>query len=229
MTDPTFDRQFTAWLEERAQPHAPTGLAADIVERTARTRPRPAWRIPERWFTMPTSIRLALVPRGLLLLLTLWLILALTVAGAAIGGRVTFAQALQVPAPVTGPAANGLIAFERAGDIYVIEPDGSDERALIVAPGFQTAPSWSRDGTRIAYWSASTDESPWDLMVANADGSKSGPSAPRVAWAGRSWSTPGLPTRPGSSRRSRSRWRLAMTSSSSRQTAAATRSSQRRQ
>jgi hypothetical protein len=164
MTDPTLDRTFTAWLEERAQPHAPTGLAADIVERTARTRPRPAWRIPERWFSMPTTIRLALIPRDLLLILALWLILALTVAGAAIGGRITFTRAV-LPAPVSGPAANGLIAFERDSDIWVVEPDGSGERPLIASPGIQLAPSWSRDGTRIAYWSAETDAGPWDLVV----------------------------------------------------------------
>jgi hypothetical protein len=92
MTDPAFDRQFSAWLEERAQPHAPTGLEADIVEQTARTRPRPAWRVPERWFSMPTTIRLALIPRTLLMLFALWLILTLTIAGAAIGGRLTFAR-----------------------------------------------------------------------------------------------------------------------------------------
>jgi Tol biopolymer transport system component len=119
---------------------------------------------------MPTTIRLALVPRGLMLLLVLWLILALTVAGAAIGGRLTFAKAVMVPAPVTGPAANGLIAFERDGDIFVVEPDGTDEQPLITEPGVQLAPSWSRDGTRIAYWSAATDAGPWDIMVANADG-----------------------------------------------------------
>jgi hypothetical protein len=169
MTDPTLDRTFTAWLEERAQPHAPTGLAADIVERTARTRPRPAWRIPERWFSMPTTIRLALIPRDLLLILALWLILALTVAGAAIGGRITFTRAV-LPAPVSGPAANGLIAFERDSDIWVVEPDGSGERPLIASPGIQLAPSWSRDGTRIAYWSAETDAGPWDLVVEDGDG-----------------------------------------------------------
>jgi dipeptidyl aminopeptidase/acylaminoacyl peptidase len=171
MTDPTFDRTITAWLEERAQPHAPTGLAADIVQRTAQARPRQAWQIPERWFSMPTTIRLALVPRGLVLLLALWLILALTVAGAAVGGQLTFSRAI-LPAQVTGPAANGLIAFAREGDIWVVEPDGSDERALIVAPGVQAAPSWSRDGTRIAYRSAPTDAGPWDILVADADGSE---------------------------------------------------------
>ena len=169
MTDPSFDRRFTAWLDERVQPHAPTGLAADIVERTARSRPRPAWRIPERWFTMPTSIRLALIPRGLLLLFALWLIVSLTVAGAAIGGRLTFTQAV-LPPPVTGPAANGLIAFERESDIYVVEPDGSAERPLVAGPALEGGPSWSPDGTRIAYQSSAAEGAPTDLMVANADG-----------------------------------------------------------
>jgi Tol biopolymer transport system component len=170
MTDPTFDRQFTAWLEERAQPHAPTGLAADIVERTARSRPRPAWRVPERWFSMPTTIRLALIPRGLLLIFALWLILSLTIAGAAIGGRLEFTQAVLPPAPVTGPTANGLIAFERDGDIFVVEPDGTGERPFIASPGIESGPDWSPDGTRIAYQSSAAEGAPTDIVVANADG-----------------------------------------------------------
>ncbi len=176
MTDPSFDRQFTAWLDERADPNAPAGLAADIIGRTARSRPRRAWRIPERWFSMPTTIRLAFIPRSLvLLLITLWLLLALAVGAATVGGRLSLAPAsVLVPAPVTGPAVNGLIAFERNSDIYVVGPDGTGQRPLITAPGVQVVPAWSRDGTRIAYWSAPATGAPWirmDLVEANADGS----------------------------------------------------------
>jgi Tol biopolymer transport system component len=175
MTDPNFDRTFTAWLDERAQPQAPAGLAADTIGRTAETRPRPAWRIPERWFSMPTTIRLALIPRGLVLtLIALGLLLSLTVASVAVGGRLPWVPALAVaPAPPTGPAANGLIAFERDEDIFVVAPDGTGARPLISASGIQATPSWSRDGTRIAYWSAPSSTAPWDVVVASADGTES--------------------------------------------------------
>jgi WD40 repeat protein len=149
----------------------------DVLARTRRSRQRPGWTFIERWFDMttiaqraPVARPLALIPRGFLLLIVLGLIIAMTVAGLAIGGRLELTRAVLPPAPVTGPAANGLIAFQRDGDIHVVEPDGSGERPLITAPGFQEAPSWSRDGTRIAYLSYATVGTPTDVMVANADG-----------------------------------------------------------
>jgi Tol biopolymer transport system component len=52
-----------------------------------------------------------------------------------------------------------------------VQPDGSGRRTLIGGPAAQTAPSWSPDGTRIAYWSQDTAGSIWNVDVANADGS----------------------------------------------------------
>ena len=115
----------------------------DVLARTHRSRQRPGWTFIERWLPMMTISQrapvirpLALIPRSFLLLIALALIVALTVAGLAIGGRMTsLTQAVLPPAPVTGPAANGLIAFDRDGDIFVVEPDGSGERPLDRRPG----------------------------------------------------------------------------------------------
>jgi Tol biopolymer transport system component len=176
---------------------------SDVLARTRRSRQRPRWTFFERWFDMttiaqrvPVARPLALIPRGMLVLLVLGLIITLTIAGASIGGHLRFSRAV-LPAPVDGPAANGLIAFERDGDIHVIEPDGTDERPLIVAPGNQTIPAWSRDGMRIAYLSASDEDGSWDVMIANADGSTPSTVATGLidpefpGWTGLDWSPDG--------------------------------------
>jgi len=55
-------------------------------------------------------------------------------------------------------------------ELYVIEPDGSNERPLIAEPGDDWAPAWSNDGTRIA-WSSKRHGHD-EIYVANADGSE---------------------------------------------------------
>ena len=128
----------------------------------------------------PLARPLTLLPRGRLTLIAIGLLMALTVPGPVIGGRLASTQAV-LSAPVTGPAANGLIAFERGGDgdIYVVEPDGSNKRPLIAGPAFEWGPIWSRDGTRhpiawspdgtqIAFHCCGDDDR---IFVAAADGS----------------------------------------------------------
>ena len=57
----------------------------------------------------------------------------------------------------TYPGGNGLIAFtsSRDGDveIYLMNPDGTGQRRLTNSPGSDSQPSWSPDGTRIAFTS----------------------------------------------------------------------------
>ena len=72
MTPTELRPTLTAWLDERAQPYAPHDLLAEAVTNTAAVRPRPSWRIPERWIPMPITLRLAVVPRAVL-----WLFLIL--------------------------------------------------------------------------------------------------------------------------------------------------------
>ena len=47
-----FDRLLAAWLHGDAPTASPSTCSAQVLARTARTRRRPAWRIPERWIPM---------------------------------------------------------------------------------------------------------------------------------------------------------------------------------
>jgi dipeptidyl aminopeptidase/acylaminoacyl peptidase len=166
MTSPDFDRTLSDWLDARAPQHAPEHLLGATVHRTARTRPRPAWRTTERWLPMTIALPPAALSRGLVLaLVTLGLLVALAAATLYIGARPSFQAAV---VPPMGPAANGLIAFEYLGDIHTVRPDGNDRRLVIGETGRQHSPSWSPDGTRIAYWSDGVDGA--QLKVVDADG-----------------------------------------------------------
>lgn len=168
MTTPTdLDRSLTAWLEANAPMTAPIDLVGRIAEGAARTRRRPAWATSERWISMETRARLGAVPRAAVLLVTLAALTALAAGAIALGAGGT---ALPLPPP-TGPAANGLLAFESEGDIWVANPDGSDRRRLTADPGLEVSPVWSRDGTRLAYWARPLPDGPTRLVVIQADGS----------------------------------------------------------
>jgi Tol biopolymer transport system component len=82
-------------------------------------------------------------------------------------------------------AADGaLIAFEyfdgagmvdgdiAGGDIYVMNRDGSSQRRLTTDTTGGRSPSWSADGTRIAFASARNNNSTFDIYTMNADGSE---------------------------------------------------------
>jgi Tol biopolymer transport system component len=74
--------------------------------------------------------------------------------------------------PPFGPAANGLIAFDtgRGGGVWLANNDGSDPRR-IVGEGIERTPSFSPNGTMLAFWSRPNPETDISLFVANADGS----------------------------------------------------------
>lgn len=50
--------------------------------------------------------------------------------------------------PVTGP-----IVYAQAGDLVLANPDGSQPRPLTAGTAEDDMPTWSPDGTRIAFWS----------------------------------------------------------------------------
>lgn len=119
---------------------------------------------------MPITLRLAVVPRAFLLLFLLAALMATVITGATIGGRLGLFQAASV-VPATGPAGNGLITFDSAGDIWTMRPDGTDRRQLTTSPALEHSPVWSRDGSRLAYWSQEAATTPSSLIVVDANGS----------------------------------------------------------
>jgi Tol biopolymer transport system component len=73
----------------------------------------------------------------------------------------------------------GRIAFQRDGDIWSINADGSDQERLTDAPEPDVVPRWSPDGRRLAFLRGS---SPYQLYVMNADGSGQAQVAPSPAF-----------------------------------------------
>jgi Tol biopolymer transport system component len=75
-----------------------------------------------------------------------------------------------VPPPF-GPAANGQIAYVDRGQIYLASADGTHPRQITFA-GHDSDPTFSRDGTRLAWrrFHAGGDPEVADAVLADADG-----------------------------------------------------------
>ncbi len=64
------------------------------------------------------------------------------------------------------------IAYSKVGndaDIYTIRPDGSDQREVTFSRGIDIDPTWSGDGSQIAF--ETNRNGNWDVYAVNADGS----------------------------------------------------------
>jgi dipeptidyl aminopeptidase/acylaminoacyl peptidase len=78
----------------------------------------------------------------------------------------------RVPAPF-GLARTGLVAYDRAGDIYTSDPLTGESTAIVTGPETDVNPRWSRDGLRVAFErKAGGDAGPGLLFVAKRDGSE---------------------------------------------------------
>jgi hypothetical protein len=161
------ERLLTDWLDDAARPRTPDYFP-EILAQTARVRQRPAWTFLERWLPMTAITRQRFAMRTLpwrplaFVILLLALILA---AALAAGSR------SRLPAPF-GPAANGLVAYERGGDIYTVDPVTGIEHAIVTGPALDVQPRWSRDGTHLVFERKLQDAAgPGELYVVEADGS----------------------------------------------------------
>jgi Tol biopolymer transport system component len=78
----------------------------------------------------------------------------------------------RVPAPF-GPAANGSVAYDRNGDIYIVDPKTGVVVAVATGPDTDVSPVFSRDGTRILFYRRPLD-GPYggELVVAEANGGR---------------------------------------------------------
>jgi Tol biopolymer transport system component len=168
-TDETFDQLMTAWLDERAHgPDASPVLDAALA-RTSRTRPLPAWLLPERWVPRQLTTLFQPVPRLAPILLLIGLLLLVAVAIFVVGSQ------RRLPPPF-GLAAPGSVAFVADGHLWTTDRDGSNRLQLTFDQRIDGFPTFSRDGTKIAFKRQPTANSKpnwqeWgDVMVADADG-----------------------------------------------------------
>lgn len=116
---------------------------ADIARTRAYT-PAPPWRL----------IAVAL------------LLIALVVAALLVAGS------QRKVAPPFGPARNGDIVYDLVGDLFVANPETGETRLLVGGPEIDSAPSYSPDGTRIAFFrDVEGHPDSVHIGVVNADGS----------------------------------------------------------
>jgi len=139
------DRRLTAWLTDVAPTREPDHLLDAVLEQTARTPRRPAWRIPERWIAMTTITTSAAgagrVPWRLAVATVLTII-------ALVAGAILLAGSRQpkVPPPF-GPAANGSFAYETSHGVEIRDVHGAV--TTLDVQGYK--PAFSRDGTQLAW------------------------------------------------------------------------------
>ena len=159
-----FDLTLREWLLESAGSGTP-----DYVEETLDG----VWRIdqPAGWMRPWSRVGAFLaLPRRSVVREAPFVVLVGVLVGALIISALIAGSRQTLPTPF-GLARSGLIAFEADGDIYLAAPDGTATRVLVGDAADQFAPSWSADGTRLAFWSAPDHRYPADLWVVGPDGS----------------------------------------------------------
>ena len=158
------ERDLAHWMDSVAPRQAPEELIPSVTARTSSVRPRPRWlaRLMEPTVETTQSLGAGRIGRpaviGLILVLTLILLAgALVLVGSQVSQRT-------LPPPF-GPASNGLIAADVDGAIVLQEADGTNRHQLDLPFEGIGGVSFSRDGTKLAGWSA------LGLVVSNVDGS----------------------------------------------------------
>ncbi len=169
-SDDRFEASLAGLLADVAPTREPDRLVPEILRAARRERRWPRWLALVKEPPMRTSSRLAVgSPMARIAALAMLLmILSVLTAGSVVVG----ASLLASPAPSRlGVVGNGLIAYDAGGDIWVVNPDGTDPRQLTSGPTVEHGATWSRDGARIAYWATEGATAPDTLVVADANGS----------------------------------------------------------
>jgi len=167
------DRMLDAWTDETWSPPPPAYLG-EVLARTRRTRQRQGWASLERWLPMELVLRrpLAMPLRLLAIILALLLLLIAAMSVPLLVGT------RSLPAVAVQQFRNGLIAWAKNGDIWVVDPEVDQPRILIGGPETDDWPDWSPDGTHIAFERAVGLNTV--LMVADADGTNMHPATPEM-------------------------------------------------
>jgi Tol biopolymer transport system component len=81
------------------------------------------------------------------------------------------------PANAAFPGQNGKIAYSHGGDIWTVDPDGTNAQQITTGSAREDQPNWSPDGTQIAFVTTRADPNPgtcsrciWEIDVMDADG-----------------------------------------------------------
>jgi len=174
------DRQIKTWFVDTASEAQPVGLLETILEGTRSRRSRPAWVVVLRRGGMRPAIRIGGQPLGRVA----YALVIMALAMALLAGLLLIVGASRRPAPPFGLAANGLIAFSRGLEgadsaIFVADSDGTSVRPLIATVRGAHQPTFSPDGTKLAFWAGPWSDDPaagagatWHLMVSNPDGAR---------------------------------------------------------
>ena len=157
--------------------HTPGQLDA-ILRLTATTPQRPAWTFVERWLPRssiggPDTLDLPLRWRTLGLISLLILALAAGVSAGAlfVGSQERVDREERRLPAVVGPAANGLLAYDNSGDIFVGDPATGQTTAIVTGPAIDLRPIFSPDGARIAFVRGEWLTADASIVVVEADGS----------------------------------------------------------
>ena len=113
-----YERNLPGILDDLSAGPAPEYLD-DVFARTGRMRQRPGWTFPERWLPVADIARtraFAPAPPWRLIAVALVLIALVLAALVVVGSQ-------RKVAPPFGPARNGEIVYDSAGDLYVGNPD----------------------------------------------------------------------------------------------------------
>jgi Tol biopolymer transport system component len=102
---------------------------------------------------------------------TAWLLLPLRKEADRAGAGEPTGKIAYTHLTVTGEETNEVLNY----DVYVVNADGSDVMPLVTGPDAAYAPTWSPDGTRMAFIAAAPDASSPELWVVNSDGSDARP------------------------------------------------------
>jgi hypothetical protein len=138
------ERDLPAYLGDIAMGPYPEYID-DVLTVTAHRRQRPSWTFPERW--LPMDIATSRVPTTRLPwrqfgILALIAILVAMLLAAYVGTRKP-----KVPAPF-GPAANGLVAATRGGDLFAVDPKTGQDTLVLGGPEDDEWVGFTPDGTR---------------------------------------------------------------------------------
>jgi Tol biopolymer transport system component len=170
-----FEQELPDILTAIAAPRVPDDID-DLLAQATATRQRPRWTFLERWLPMGAIARrstfVPAVPWRPILVAAL--LIALVAAALLIAG-----SQRRVPPPF-GPARNGAIVYDDAGDIAGRDSLDGVSRTLVGGPGDDFAAGFTRDGTHLVFLrrAAGSDGSADEkiqLFIAESDGTNPRP------------------------------------------------------